>query len=94
MIQLPTARFVLLLDPSGRPHRQDSNDARVSVHQAVRGADQQVGGQASAPARNHGRVAQSPEHLALLGEAGLQEYCIHLLLKMKAIKCIQCHRSQ
>ena len=73
MIQLPTARFVLLLDPSGRPHRQDSNDARVSVHQAVRGADQQVGGQASAPARNHGRVAQSPEHLALLGEAVLKE---------------------
>ena len=73
MIQSPTARFVLLPDPSGRPHRQDSNDARVSVHQAVRGADQQVGGQAPAPARNHGRVAQSPEHLALLGEAGLQE---------------------
>jgi hypothetical protein len=55
-------------DPFGRSHRQDSNDARVSIHQTVRRADQQVGGKTVAASGNHGRVAQSPKHLALLGK--------------------------
>ena len=56
-------------DSSGRPHRQDADDARLALHQALRRTDQQVGGEASPPSGDHGRVAQSPEHLALLGES-------------------------
>ena len=49
----------------GRPHPEGADHAQLGVHQALRGGDEGVGGQADQHAGHPGRLAPVPGELAL-----------------------------